>query len=127
MAKWTTAPTRREITLVLFSLIVFIISFNLNASLRVIGLQPTGPLKKFGLGSDPGFDPDGRRPQAFRDDLENLIFGDWKWEEGQVAGVESKQTKPPSSQWLHGSPIYKEFTNWGNERPISKLVAHAPG
>lgn len=127
MAKWTAPPTRREVTLVLFALAVFIVAFNLNASLQVVGLQPTASLKKFGLGSDPGLDVDGRRPPAFRDDLENLIVGDWKWEDGHVAGVESKQSKPPSKQWLQGSAVFEEFTKWGDERPASKLITHVPG
>ena len=38
--------------------------------------------------SDPGFERDGRRPQAWRDDLERLIAGEWTWEDGQIAGVE---------------------------------------
>lgn len=124
-AKWTAPPTRREITLVLFSLSVFIVSYNLNSSLQVIGLKPTASLQKFGLGSDPGFDPDGRRPQAYRDDFENLIFGEWKWEEGHVAGVDAKHSTP--HKHLPGPPIHDELLLWGDDRPATKLVKHVPG
>jgi len=124
-AKWTAPPTRREITLVLFALSVFIISYNLNSSLQVIGLKPTSSLQKFGLGSDPGFDPDGRRPQAYRDDLENLIFGEWKWDEGHVAGVDAKHSTP--YKHLPGLPIHNELLQWGDDRPVTKLVKHVPG
>ncbi len=44
-----------------------------------------------GLGKDPGFDKDGRRPAAWRDKLENLIVGEWEWSEGDIAGVEHAQ------------------------------------
>lgn len=123
--KWIAPPTRREITLVLFALTVFIISFNLNSSLQVIGLKPTASLQKFGLGSDPGLDPDGRKPQAYRDDLENLIFGEWIWEEGHVAGVDAKHFTP--HKHLPGPPIHDELLLWGDDRPVSKLVKHVPG
>jgi hypothetical protein len=125
---WTAPLTRREIILTLVSLTVFVISFNLDASLRVIGLQPASSLQKFGLGSDPGFDRDGRRPEAFRDGLENLIFGDWDWEEGQVAGVESKKLNADVSLWsVQGPVVQNEFVNWGDEWPASQLVEHALG
>jgi len=45
-----------------------------------------------GLGSkDPGLDADGRRPLAWRDDLEKLMVGDWEWKEGHIAAVEHAQ------------------------------------
>ena len=33
-------PTRREVTLILFSLTVFILSYNLEASLQLVGVKP---------------------------------------------------------------------------------------
>ncbi|THH32788.1 hypothetical protein EUX98_g1422 [Antrodiella citrinella] len=45
-----------------------------------------------GLGKkDPGLDVDGRRPLAWRDDLEKLMVGDWEWKEGHIAAVEHAQ------------------------------------
>jgi len=122
------SPTRREISLLLLSLTVFIISFNLNPSLRVVGLKP---IQKLGLGSDIGFDRDGRRPGPYRDDFENLIFGDWEWEEGQVAGVKSNRPKgasnsPINERWRQGPTVHNELRKLGDERPTTKLIVHGP-
>jgi hypothetical protein len=128
-SKWTAPPTRREVTFILFSLTVFVIAFNLDATLRIIGFQPNSSLQKFGLGSDPGFDPDGRRPEAFIDDLEKLIFGNWAWEEGLVAGVDSKTLKNKNASFwnANGPVVHNEFVRWDGRMPASKLIAHAPG
>lgn len=37
---WTAPPTRREITLLLFSLTIFVLSYNLEASLAIVGVHP---------------------------------------------------------------------------------------
>lgn len=37
---WLYPPTRREVTLILFSLTVFILSYNLEASLQLVGVKP---------------------------------------------------------------------------------------
>ncbi|KAI8976570.1 hypothetical protein BD414DRAFT_445988 [Trametes punicea] len=92
MRSWTSPPTRREITLLLFSLTIFVLSYNLEASLGIVGVHPqkltSSYLSSIGLGTkDPGFDPDGRRPKEWRDKLEDLIVGDWEWREGEVSGV----------------------------------------
>ncbi|KAI0701364.1 hypothetical protein BC835DRAFT_1323799 [Cytidiella melzeri] len=86
---WLSPPTRREATLVIFSLTVFVLSYNLETSLRLVGVSPTKISSSY-LGAvlkDPGFEYDGRRPQAWRDDLENIIAGEWVWEDGEIAGV----------------------------------------
>lgn len=98
----TSPPTRREITLLLFSFTLFVLSYNLETSLRVVGVNTSkltnrlnsGYLSTLGLGSgtqDPGLDPDGRRPLEWRDDLEKVIVGDWDWKEGEIASVEHAQ------------------------------------
>ncbi|TBU48064.1 hypothetical protein BD309DRAFT_950501 [Dichomitus squalens] len=89
---WAAPPTRREVMLLLFSLTVFVLSYNLETSLGLVGVNPqklsASYLSSIGIGSkDPGFDVDGRRPAQWRDDLENLIVGDWEWREGEVSGV----------------------------------------
>ncbi|CAL1699413.1 unnamed protein product [Somion occarium] len=93
---WTSPPTRREITLLLFSFTIFVLSYNLETSLRVVGVSPTklnaGYLSTLGFGSkDPGLEPDGRRPVEWRDELEKLIVGEWEWKQGQIASVEHAQ------------------------------------
>ena len=37
---WAAPPTRRELTLALFALTVFVLSYNLEASLGLVGVRP---------------------------------------------------------------------------------------
>ena len=37
---WAALPTRRELTLALFALTVFVLSYNLEASLGLVGVRP---------------------------------------------------------------------------------------
>ncbi|KAF9653488.1 hypothetical protein BDM02DRAFT_3107363 [Thelephora ganbajun] len=132
-SRWTAPPTRREFTLLLCAFTIFIISYNLNPSLHVIGLTPAASLQKLGLGSDPGFDPDGRRPESFRDDVEDLIFGDWEWVEGQVAGSPAKTQKEKATvqrqKYFHYIPpsVNSQQVEWAKKHPSSVLVKHIPG
>lgn len=132
-SKWTAPPTRREFTLLLCAFAVFIIFYNLNSSLHIIGLSPGASLRKLGLGSDPGFDPDGRRPESFRDDADNLIFGDWEWTEGQVAGLPAKGQKERATaqrqKEFHYIPpsVNSQKVDWVKKHTRSTLVKHIPG
>ena len=38
---WTSPPTRREFTLLAFSLMIFVLSYNLETSLRMVGVSPS--------------------------------------------------------------------------------------
>jgi hypothetical protein len=102
---------------------------------------------------DPGFERDGRRPQAWRDDLEKLIAGEWSWEEGQIAGVESGQVGLVGSGTTQrtiynigkklavkgasridsgvgtrkGLTVNEQFTRWEGDVPRTRAVAHVPG
>ena len=132
-SQWTAPPTRREFTLLLCAFTIFIIFYNLNPSLHVIGLTPGASLKKLGLGSDPGFNADGRRPESFRDDAEDLIFGDWDWVEGQVAGLPGKSQKDRATAQRQKSFHYtppsanSQQVEWAKQHPSSVLVKHIPG
>jgi hypothetical protein len=132
-SKWTAPPTRREFTLLLFAFTVFIISYNLNPSLHIIGLTPGASLQKLGLGSDPGFNSDGRRPEAFRDEGENLIFGEWDWVDGQVAGSPAGGQKEKATvqrqKSFHYIPpsVNGQKVEWTKEHSRSVLVKHIPG
>lgn len=92
---WVAPPTRRELTLLIFSLTIFILSYNLETSLRMVGVKPpkagSSPyLSAIGLGSnDPGLERDGRRPLPYRDELERLITGNWDWRENDIAATDS--------------------------------------
>jgi hypothetical protein len=132
-SRWTAPPTRREFTLLLCAFTVFIIFYNLNPSLHIIGLRPGSSLQKLGLGSDPGFDPDGRRPGSFRDDAEDMVFGDWEWAEGQVAGPPAKGQKEKATlqrqnSFHHiSSSINSQMVEWAEKHPRTVLVKHIPG
>ncbi|KAL6302988.1 hypothetical protein BKA93DRAFT_364114 [Sparassis latifolia] len=151
---WFSPPTRRELTLLLFSLSIFVLAYNLESSLHFVGVHPekSAYLSTIGLSAkDPGFDPDGRRPKEWRDDLEALIFGNWQWEEGKVSGVEHgavglglgdaaiyggasgrKASRSAGKEdWgvgvNKGVSVHEQFVRWGPDVPVTKALAHVPG
>lgn len=157
MSGWMIPPTRRELTLVLFCLAIFIIAFNASASFSIIGLDlnPFSSLRApLGL--------DGRRVDGYRDSLENEIFGEWGWEPGRIAGVkESESTRllhgkthshpnayihgegltGEQAMWLLGvgegeygteeglgsTSVNDDFLRWGEDVPRTELRQHIPG
>lgn len=148
---WRTPPNRRELTLILFALTVFILFYNLDTSLRLLGVDPASSqsalLSKFGLKTGI-IGTDGRKPPGWRDKLEGEIFGDWGWEEGQVAGngAEREKTKGGKEDkygaiWLgqaktgagENQAIFGDenageaFVSWDDNVPTTKLVKHVPG
>ncbi|KAH9899222.1 hypothetical protein C8Q73DRAFT_310806 [Cubamyces lactineus] len=158
LRSWTSPPTRREITLLLFSLTVFVLSYNLEASLGIVGVHPqkltSSYLSSIGLGTkDPGFDPDGRRPKEWRDELESIIAGEWEWREGEVSGVargssaasgsgrnaviynfggsrkvaRSAQKEDRGVSLNTGVTVKDQFIKWGKDVPETSVVAHTPG
>lgn len=148
---WRTPPNRRELTLILFSLTVFILFYNLDASFRLLGVDPassqTALLSKFGFKTGI-IGTDGRKPPGWRDKLEGQIFGEWGWEEGQVAGNGAEREKVKGGEedkygaiWLgqaktgagENQAIFGEgvageaFMYWGDNVPTTKVVKHVPG
>jgi hypothetical protein len=96
MGHWTSPPTRRELTLILFCVTIFIVAYNASTSLRLIGIDSSSLLP---FSSRPApIGPDGRRIESYRDRLENEIFGEWDWEPGHMAGVKEAE----SARLLHG-------------------------
>ena len=86
---------------------------------RLITYLPIGAVLK-----DPGFERDGRRPQAWRDNLENIIGGDWVWEEGEIAGVQRGQIGVDIGAGTTQRTIY----NVGKNRKASRsAVRRDPG
>jgi hypothetical protein len=147
--RWTAPPTRREVTLVLFSLTVFILSYNLDSSLRLLGFDPIytdgSYLSRLGLTRSSAIGSDGRKPRGWRDKLEREIFGDWGWDVGHIAGDGKERTQKRGvgrygAQWIGraetGAVEGGVFGNdkahdvvswWGNNVPTAKLVKHIPG
>ncbi|KAF8644907.1 hypothetical protein AX16_008190 [Volvariella volvacea WC 439] len=125
--KWLAPPDRRELTLILFSLTIFTLSYNLDSSLRLVGLDPVttegAVLRQFGWGRSNAIGNDGRKQASGRDQLENTIFGDWGWDEGQVAGdgVERSQrrgTGRHGAMWIN----YAEANGNGDKRLLNSQI-----
>ncbi|KAH9962869.1 hypothetical protein BC827DRAFT_177842 [Russula dissimulans] len=102
MSVWKTPPTRRELTLVLFCVAIFIVAFNASATFTIIGLD-LHLLNPFSSKRAP-LGADGRRPEGYRDRLENEIFGEWGWEPGRVAGVKESEADRLLHGKTHGHP-----------------------
>lgn len=149
--RWTAPPDKRELTLILFSLTIFTLSYNLDQSFRFLGLDPAAPgslRSRLGLGGGVGhktIDKDGRKPPGWRDALETEIYGEWAWDVGHVAGdgaerSQAKDTGRHGALWLgrretgevagkvFGHTTVDEGIKWWNEDvPQTTLVKHAPG
>ena len=65
--------------------------------------------------------------------MEDLIFGDWEWEEGQVAGSPAKSQKEKATaqreKLFHYIPpsANSQQVEWAKKHPNSTLVKHIPG
>lgn len=154
MSSWTTPPTRRELTLLLFCVTVFIVAYNANTSLRLIGLDSASRPAAIG--------PDGRRPEGDRDHLENEIFGEWDWDPGYIAAVKEAESARvmhgktyddpdayirgegltgEQTMWLQGvaegrygqgeglgsTSVNDDLVRWGKDVPRTELKQHVPG
>ncbi|KAH8113857.1 hypothetical protein DFH11DRAFT_1878110 [Phellopilus nigrolimitatus] len=110
--------TRRELTLLLFALAVFVVAYNLDAARA--RLAPT-PALSFSaralLGVQDLLSADGRRRAPYVDPLERAILGDWE--------VDARRTHDLGP---HGVSADDQLKTWpdGNV-PVTKLIAHVPG
>jgi hypothetical protein len=150
--RWTAPPTRRELVITVVALATYIIFYNIEASLRFFGLEKfisQGLTPKLWLTRGGAIiDPDGRKPAPWRDTLEEEIFGEWPWDENEVAGEgdERQQGKGEDrygAMWsgktfsaagqaaMHaafGSMTVTEYMlPWTPDIPHTKLVQHIPG
>lgn len=106
-----TPPTRREVTIVLFGLCIFVLAYNVDSSTRS---SASGQPDFLTTKADPNLyadaalvlEHDGRRVPGWRDALEEQIMGTWAWPAGSVAdGI----GRPPEGE---GSR-YMEHAIWG--------------
>ncbi|KAJ6627849.1 hypothetical protein B0H10DRAFT_1992185 [Mycena sp. CBHHK59/15] len=144
--KWTALPNRREISLAIFSLTVFTLAYNIDSSIRLVGLtRQNSVLSHLGLGSPTSIGSDGRRPPGSRDALEKAIYGDWAWDPDHVAGdglersqengvgrhgamwIGMRDAGPVTSKSFGHATVDQAFQRWGDDIPHTKLVKHVPG
>jgi len=119
MANWTAPPTRREVTIILFSVTLFVLAYNIDASLHLLGFDGSTSLLPFGHQRAAPIGPDGRRLEAFRDGLEDEIVGEWDWDEGRIAGVKAAE----ETRIKDGG----KGKSWGTSRPQGDRYVHGEG
>jgi len=149
--RWTAPPDKREIVLVFLSLTVYFLAYNVDASLEILGIDPSvargAVFSRLGLGSRV-IGKDGRKPPGWRDSLEAEIFGDWPWDEGHVAGngderSQLKGTGRHGATWtrqgrrddvrgsVHGSlrepTVSNALQRWGRDLPQTEVIKHVSG
>ncbi|KAF8068730.1 hypothetical protein FPV67DRAFT_1087364 [Lyophyllum atratum] len=147
--RWTAPPDKRELRLIVFALTAFLLSYNVDNSIRLFGFDPEvahgAVLSSLGLGSSKVIAPDGRKPAGWRDALEDEIFGKWAWEAGQLAGDGEERSQQlgvgkHGAMWagtkevgdLRGkrfgeTTVNDGFVRWEDAIPQSKLVRHISG
>lgn len=151
--RWTDAPTRRELSLILFSLVIFSLSYNLGtffflpeAASRRTTAYGVGLLNDFGfnVGGRNEIGPDGRRVSGGKDTLEDEIFGTWDGAgagaggnvEGRLWAEDVSKVGKYGAVWAgtgdekgrRGDVTANEgFVRWERDIPVSKVVQHVPG
>lgn len=144
--RWPRPFDRREILLIVFCLFVFTVAYNLETALQGLGLdsvQTQGFIRRISLGRLNVIGKDGRKLPAWRDSLEDKIFGDWEWEPGHVAGeghkgqelggiYEAMWAAPHDVGSLTGGRFTDKTVNdglrqWGHDIPQTKMVKTVPG
>ncbi|KAH0835907.1 hypothetical protein J3R83DRAFT_9802 [Lanmaoa asiatica] len=124
---WYSPPSRREVSLVLFSLAVFILFYNLESSFtgNALSAQRTTSQATTGDNSSIG-----------RENWDDVIYGNWTWEEGQVAKNAQKQAldnekygdATVSRPQIFGSVgVNDGILEWGNDVPTTTVLKHVPG
>ncbi|KAF9219516.1 hypothetical protein BS17DRAFT_420472 [Gyrodon lividus] len=133
--QWCSPPSRREISLALFSITTFILFYNLETSFSYFGPRSEEVVTAPQVGG---------KLSSWRDAWEMEIYGDWTWEEHQVAKnaqknrVDDKSGKASSSleaavsvslqpQIFGTVGVNDGFMNWGDEIPMTSLIRHVPG
>jgi hypothetical protein len=107
MPGWAAPPTRRELLVLLFSVSIFICAYNADVIFTLFNLSYR-PYSPFAPARPPPIGPDGRKPESYRDALEDEIFGTWDWESGRIAGVETaemarvKGENEEGEKYIHG-------------------------
>ncbi len=146
---WLSPPDRRETSLLFFCLVVYILAYNLETSLQLLGVDSVATsgavLSSIGLGKTRTIDRDGRKPKGWRDKLELDIFGDWGWDQGHVAGNGDERTQKPGTgphgaTWVSKAEagelsgklfgevsVDQAIQRWQDNVPSTKVLKHTAG
>ena len=122
----TAMLTRREFTLILFCLIVFIVSYHVDTTkkkLKAMGSdwqttleQATSARELLKIGRPKAFAEDGRRVLELQDNLELEIMGDWE------------PLRPVEFDLGPSGRTAREFKlEWGSYLPLTSVLSHIPG
>lgn len=122
---WYSPPTRRETSLVLFSLTIFILFYNLESSFTSNTLTGKWSTSQ------------GNNSSSGKEDWDDEIYGNWSWEEGKVAENAQKQafdneksnvaTVSFRPQVFGSVGINDGITDWGDDVPTTTVLKHVPG
>jgi hypothetical protein len=143
--RWTAAPEKREIALIIISLVVYFIAYNFEMYMEFLGIDPVATRRVvftgFGLGKTQVIGKDGRKPPGWRDALEIDVYGDWNWDEGHTALDDLQRSRldvigKDSATWSGKKDTNERFgeltvndalQRWEGDIPQTQLLKHAPG
>lgn len=146
--RWPAPLEKRETALIFLSITVYLLAYNIDTSLRILGIDPAtthGALNRLGWVGTKEIGRDGRKPEGWRDALENNIYGDWTWSRGHIAGDGAERSQPVGTgrhgaTWTAREPelinagtsysdssVNDALTKWGINLPQTRVVKHAAG
>ncbi|KAG8216748.1 hypothetical protein J3R82DRAFT_6963 [Butyriboletus roseoflavus] len=122
---WYSPPSRRELSLVFFSLTIFVLFYNLENSFTNDALS--------GRWTASQANNKSANSNSENEDWDDVIYGNWTWQEGQVAENAQKlalnKTFPPllPPQIFGTVGVNDGILNWDNGVPTTTVLKHVPG
>lgn len=147
--RWPTPLEKRETVLIFLSVTVYLLAYNIDTSLRILGIDPAtthgAVFNRLGWVGTKEIGRDGRKPVGWRDALENTIYGEWTWSRGHIAGdgaerSQSVGTGRHGATWTprerslitagtsySDSSVNDALEKWGDNLPQTRVIKHAAG
>ncbi|KAH9478453.1 hypothetical protein JR316_0008908 [Psilocybe cubensis] len=146
--RWPAPLDKRETLLICLSITVYFLAYNIDTSMRILGIDPAtthGALNRLGWVGTKEIGRDGRKPEGWRDALENNIYGDWTWSRGHIAGDGAERSQPVGTgrhgaTWTAREPelinaatsysdasVNDALTKWGINLPQTRVIKHTAG